>query len=579
MNDSAALHASTEGHTSTEGHEVPTESLANEGPNGGDILVSVMRDQGVEVAFGVISIHNLPLVQAVDRELRFVPMRHEAAVINAADAYARTTGKIGVALTSTGTGAGNAAGSMLEALTAQSRVLHITGNVNADLIGEHTGAYHEVPRQLAMLQAVSQHALRIETARQAHATLTDAVRLLGTAPHGPVSVDWPIDLQYTANPAEQNKIDDREPTVRTGAQRDLERAAAVLRRAERPLIWAGGGARRVGPALTELAEAWGAGVLTGTNGRGSVPEDHPLVVGNLASDEAVVDLIERADCLLTIGSHLRPSETRNGALPFPDTHVQIDLDADALGRNTPVTVGLQADATVAVPALLALLQDPDEESDQQLATDPNWGRQVAEAAASARSSLREKIGAYAPMCDALRARLPRHAPIVRDVTIPGSSWGNRLLAVHSPTDNVFAAGGGIGQGLAMAVGAAFGRPDAPVLAMVGDGGLAVHLGELGVLAAEQPHVIVVVFNDGGYGVLRNLQAAASDPTHAVDLATPDFATLAQAYGLKHRLVSDPEGFDKALKKALKKDRPSIIEVDVTALDPAPAAMVPPIEVP
>ena len=194
MNDKAAMH------TSTEGHEVPAESLGSEGPNGGDILVQVMKDAGVDVAFGVISIHNLPLVQAVDRELRFVPMRHEAAVINAADAYARTTGRIGVALTSTGTGAGNAAGSMLEALTAGSRVLHVTGNINVDLIGEGKGAYHEVPRQLAMLQAVSAHAIRIQTARQARAVLTEAVDLLSTPPFGPVSVDWPIDLQYTADP-------------------------------------------------------------------------------------------------------------------------------------------------------------------------------------------------------------------------------------------------------------------------------------------------------------------------------------------------------------------------------------------
>ena len=92
-------------------------------------------------------------------------------------------------------------------------------------------------------------------------------------------------------------------------------------------------------------------------------------------------------------------------------------------------------------------------------------------------------------------------------------------------------------------------------------------------------LVVVLFNDGGYGVLRNMQAAAGDPRHGVDLATPDFGRLARAFGLRHTLVGDPEAFDKALKKALKKPRPSVIEVDVLALDPAPAAMVPPVEVP
>mgnify|MGYP000960048336 FL=1 len=163
-------------HLTTETQKTSTEKLARDARTGGDILVDVMRKAGVDVAFGVISIHNLPLVEAVQRDLRFVPVRHEAAAINAADGYARATGGIGVAITSTGTGAGNAAGSMLEALNSQSRVLHITGNVNADLIGEGKGAYHEVPRQLAMLRAVSHEAMRIETARQSASVLADAVR-------------------------------------------------------------------------------------------------------------------------------------------------------------------------------------------------------------------------------------------------------------------------------------------------------------------------------------------------------------------------------------------------------------------
>ena len=229
-------------HTTTESHAIPTSHLMPDEVTGGDLLVEVMRAAGLEVAFGVVSIHNLPLVEAIDRELRFVPVRHEAAAVNAADGYARASGGIGVAITSTGTGAGNAAGSMLEALTASSRVLHITGNINVDLIGEGKGAYHEVPRQLDMLRSVSAHAMRIQTARQARAVLTDALRALATAPFGPVSVDWPIDLQYTAKPDDQNMVDDRQPQTPSGSRRDIRRAARIMGEARRPLIWAGGGA-------------------------------------------------------------------------------------------------------------------------------------------------------------------------------------------------------------------------------------------------------------------------------------------------------------------------------------------------
>lgn len=575
-------------HTTTEGHAVPQADLTPPPRNGGDLLVEAMRQAGVEVAFGVISIHNLPLVEAVDRDLRFVPVRHEAAAVNAADGYARATGRIGVALTSTGTGAGNAAGSMLEALTAQSRVLHVTGNVNHDLIGEDTGAYHEVPRQLDMLRAVSAHALRVEDAHHARTTLAHALDLLAAPPFGPVSVDWPIDLQYLADPDHQAVPADATPNPdrpntqaapaasddETAQSADLNRAAELMRAARRPLIWAGGGARRVGLSLTLLVEQWGAGVLTGVNGRGAVPEDHHLVIGNFATDESLAELIADADCLLTIGSHLRPTETRDGELPLPATHIQIDLDPDALGRNHPVTVGLQAEAGVTVDALLERLGEATEH-----ATDPDWGMRVEAAAAAARAALRADIGAYADICDTLRERLPRRTPLVRDVTIPGSSWGNRLLAVYDPTDNVHAAGGGIGQGLAMAIGAAVGRPDGPVLALVGDGGLAVHLGELAVLAGEQPDVIVLLFNDGGYGVLRNLQRAADRDARAVDLRTPDFGRLARAFDLPHVVVGDADAFDDALRKAVRRGGPMIIEVCVPDLSPAPDELVPPISVP
>ncbi|WP_347349409.1 thiamine pyrophosphate-binding protein [Nigerium sp.] len=560
-----------ERHATTESHETGRSQLQPDDATGGDILVEVMREAGVEVAFGVVSIHNQPLVEAIDRELRFVPVRHEASAVNAADGYARATGGIGVAITSTGTGAGNAAGSMLEALTAESRVLHVTGNINVDLIGEGKGAYHEVPRQLAMLQAVSAHAIRIQTARQARAVLTEAVDLLSTPPFGPVSVDWPIDLQYTADPDAQNKVVEREPRLRPAPRRDLERAAATMRQAKRPLVWAGGGARRVGRPLADLAEAWGAGVLTGANGRGSIPEDHPLCIGNFAADEALEGLLEDADCLLTIGSHLRANETRTFGLPLPAEHIQIDLDADAIGRNFPVTVGLRGEASVTVPALLDELGSTSPDAD--------WAGRVAEAAASARRAHRKDIGAYAAICDAMGKRLPRRSPIVRDVTVPGSSWGNRLLPVYDPTDNLYAAGGGIGQGLGMAIGAACARPDAPVLAIIGDGGLAVHLGELAVLGAERPHVIVALFNDGGYGVLRNLQDAQDSPPRGVDLHTPDFGLLAESMGVRHKAVSDPDAFDKALKKAVKRGGPTLIEIDVPALRPRPRAFVPPVTVP
>lgn len=174
--------------------------------NGGDLLVAVLRELGIDTVFGIVSVHNLPLVEAVDRELRFVPVRHEASAVNAADAYGRARGTLGCALTSTGTGVSNAAGSLIESLSAGSSVLHITGQVESEFLGSGRGFIHETKDQLGMLRAVSAHAASVPDAEQAGRILREAARAALTAPGGPASVEWPIDLQFAAQTDEPAEL-------------------------------------------------------------------------------------------------------------------------------------------------------------------------------------------------------------------------------------------------------------------------------------------------------------------------------------------------------------------------------------
>lgn len=539
---------------------------------GGDVLVDLMKENGLDTAFGVVSIHNLPLVEAIDRELHFVPVRHEAAAVNAADGYSRATGKVGIAITSTGTGAGNAAGSMLEALSAGSRVLHVTGQIDSEFLGSGRGVIHEVPRQAQMLDAISRFSATIRTTQESRRVLAEALADVTAAPYAPASVEWPIDLQYLADPADQ---DDAAPgAVPESAgpgEAQLAEAVRLLEQAERPLVWAGGGACEIGDSLTALIDRLGAGLLTSNAGRGSVPEDHDLVLGNFASNPGLDELIASADLLLSIGTHFRSNETRTYRLQLPTPHIAIDIDPAAIGRVYPATVGLPGDARTIVPALLERLG--------ARADNSGWTDQVTKTRHAVRQALGDRIGAYDGICASIRARLPRESVVARDVTIPSSSWGNRLLDIYDPRTNVFPLGGGIGQGLAMGIGAALGRPDVPTLIMAGDGGLAVHLGELGTLAGTRSQCVLVVFNDGGYGVLRNLQETTSGRTSGVDLFTPDFGRLASAYDMPYELVRTAPDFDTALANSLEYQGPSVIEVDVTTMTPAPAPFTPPVHVP
>ena len=546
-------------------------------PNGGDLLVHTLRTLGVDTVFGVVSVHNLPLVEAVDRELRFVPVRHEASAVNAADAYGRARGGIGCALTSTGTGAGNAAGSLIESLSAGAPVLHVTGQIDSSYLGQGRGFIHETKDQLGMLRAVSRYAATVTSAATAGDVLREAATAALTAPCGPASVEWPIDLQYVEQPAAGAgaELQIPEPVI-SCSETQLDAAADLLATARRPLIWAGGGARQARAELSAMLDQLGAGLLTSNSGRGVVPESDQRVVGNFAAGPLGAELLAEADVLLTIGTHFRSNETRDYALPLPATHIQIDVDDAALGRVYPAEVALHGDAAAVLAALSPRLKRRRQEpADDSAAT---WRRRVRTVREEVRATLRENIGPQAAICAAIEAAAPG-AVIARDVTIPSSSWGNRLLPLNDPRDNVFPRGGGIGQGLGMGIGAALGRPGDHVVVMAGDGGLSVHLGELLTLAQEKPSLTLLVFNDGGYGVLRNMQDSYFTRRSGVDLTTPDFAALAQAAGLPYARIGREEEAYPVLSRAVNSGGPVLVEVDLAELGPMKTPFTPPVKIP
>ncbi|MDG9690522.1 thiamine pyrophosphate-binding protein [Streptomyces sp. DH17] len=537
--------------------------------NGGGLLAAHLKSLGVDTVFGIVSVHNLPLVEAVeaDPELRFVPVRHEASAVNAADAHGRARGSIGCALTSTGTGAGNAAGSLIEALASGTSVLHITGQVESAYLGSGRGFIHETKDQLGMLAAVSKYAATVTSARDAGRVLREASAAALTAPGGPASVEWPIDLQYAAQDDDGQSAPAVEVPVPDASA--LAGARELLATARRPLIWAGGGANTARDQLLALLETTGAGLLTSNSGRGSVPEDHDQVIGNFATTPAARALLADADVVVTVGTHFRSNETADYGLRLPEAHIQIDVDAAALGRVYPASHALHGDAGAVLPRL----------TEVAVPADAEWTDRVRRVREQVRTALHDGIGPQAAVCDALAAALPRGAVVARDVTIPSSAWGNRLLPIHDPRANVFPRGGGIGQGLGMGIGAALARPDEPTVVIAGDGGLAVHLGELLTLAQERPRLTLVVFNDGGYGVLRNMQATYTERRSGVDLFTPDFARLAAACSLPYARIGDASEAAKVIDAAVASDGPTLVEVDLAALGPMKNPFTPPVKIP
>ena len=528
----------------------------------GEFIARYLAEIGVTMIFGVISIHNMPILDAVARQgrIRFVPARGEAGAMNMADAWARVSGQMGVVLTSTGTAAGNAAGAQVEALTAGTPLLHITSTVDLGFADRDRAPIHDVPRQPEMLKGISKAYFRLWSAESAIGTLTAAVSAAISAPTGPVALEIPVDVQRSATVV-PTRIITPEAQKPRASDRAIEALAEMLREAKRPMLWLGGGARGAQAEAAELVKR-GVTVVTSTNGRAVVSEDNPANLGAYNMVPEAQALYASCDFMLVVGSRLRGNETLNNAMRLPRPLAQIDAEASQGGRNYPVELFVHGDAADTLRRLLALLPE-------KLDVDPQLTFEVATARATAEGRLRAQMGPYQVLADALVERVAAGGhPWVRDVTISNSTFGNRYVTFADPRHGVHALGGGIGQGVAMGVGAALASEGPKAITLIGDGGTQLGIAEMITAVQEHAPLVYVLMNDKAYGVIKNIQTAQYDSRyHYSALQTPDFAAHCASIGLPHVRVDDVEAFGATLDEALAAEGPCLIEVDMIAIGP------------
>src|SRR5438309_3015934 len=272
-----------------------------------DALLKELERIGVDTVFGIISIHNIPFYDALERHGGFhiVPGRHEGAVVNMADAYSRVSGKLGVALTSTGTGAGNAAGAIIESWNGGAPLRHLRGQVASVYVETGRGYIHDCKDQFGMLKSISKEAHRVRRPEQAPAIFRLAITQAMTAPAGPVSVEIPIDFQ--ASLINVPSIVSTVLSPRVPADAELSPAVEKMLRAKRPFIWAGSGAMFSDSAaeVTQLMELLDAAVITTQSARGIVPETDSRSIGHFATFPKLKDFLAKAHLLTSIGVRSR----------------------------------------------------------------------------------------------------------------------------------------------------------------------------------------------------------------------------------------------------------------------------------
>ncbi|TWF77164.1 acetolactate synthase-1/2/3 large subunit [Pseudonocardia hierapolitana] len=528
--------------------------------NGAGALVDALRELGVELAFGLPGVHNLAVWEAcAEAGIRLVGVRHEQAAAYAADGYARATGRLGVAVVTTGPGAANTLGATGEAMTSGAPVLVIATDIPSTLRrpGVYRGVLHETRDQAAMFAPVTKAATTTAAAADLYADVLRAGREALRAPTGPVYLGVPTDLLSAP-------VTERTPAPAGPAglpEPDLDAAIALIERAERPLLWVGGGAVRAGAgdAVGLLAERLAAPVVTTYHGRGILPPDHPCLAPALTHVPAIGALWDEADLVIAIGSDLDGMTTQNWRMPQPPALLAINVDAADAAKNYRPDHVLTGDARAVTERLAAAV--PQRDGLDVLAV------QTGSMRTHVTTLVREEEPQAALLLDTFDRLLPADATVLADMCIAGY-WVAGFHRVPAPRRLAYPMGWGtLGFAFPAALGAALrGR----AVAVVGDGGFLFACGELATAVQEALPVTIVLVDDGGYGMLRFDQVQAGVPTRGVDLVTPDFVALAGAFGVPAEAVDGfGDAFEAALAKSLATEGPSLVAVRA-ALTPPPS---------
>jgi acetolactate synthase-1/2/3 large subunit len=514
---------------------------------GAQVIVSELERAGVEVCFGLPGVHNLALWEQLrSSSIRLVGVRHEQAAAYAADGYARATGRLGVALTTTGPGAANTLGAVGEAWASRSPILVIATDIPSGLrrAGEYRGVLHETAGQSAMFAPVvkSVH-LGLSPDAVADAALA-AVAAASQAPTRPVYLEIATDL-LAAEVDPPHPLAPPKPSAFSPRSSDVTAAVEALNGAERPLLWVGGGARDAGAEVAELASRLAAPVITTYGAAGVLGSGHPAAVGLPPHAPAAGALWDEADVVVAIGSDLDGVQTQNFTQPQPETLIAVSLEPLV---NYFADIHLPGDAAEATAALAAGIR-------------PRPLDGLRERLAAVRAEACGALDATAlRFLDAIRFAVPGDGLLVVDMCIPGY-W---LAGFHTPSAprrlQVPLGWGTLGYAFPAALGASLAPIDGPVVSVSGDGGFLFACGELATMAQERLPFTAVIVDDGGYGMLRYDQQKAGDETYGVDLHTPDFEAMAAAFGLPAETV---DGLDDAFGEALARH----------TADPAPSVLV------
>lgn len=531
---------------------------------GGQAVVQALVEEGVEVVFGLPGVQIMEVFDAFSNrsDIRLITVRHEQATTYMADGYARVKGTPGVGLVVPGPGVQNASAGLGTAFSVSSPVLLLAGQVESPMIGRNAGVLHEINDQLDIVRPVTKWCYRVMEVAEIPTAIHEAFRQMETGRPRPTEVEISPDI--LARTAEVSFLKaEMYPPLQPNKEQ-IGQAAVLLEKAQKPLIWAGGGTiiSNASQGIAALAETLGAVVATTAEGKGIIPEDHPLSLGvGYYGHGAPAWAASRADIVVAIGTRLTSQMYGATELQSPQRLIHIDIDPTVIGKNYPAEIAIVADAKEALKALVAEVR-------KRHGSGQKWLEQeIAEIRRSHQKWLEEKASLQCQIISQIRQGLTEDAILISGITNVGY-WSHLAYQVRRPrtyfSSSYFAT---LGFAFPAALGAKVAAPDRAVVCIVGDGGFMYALPELATAVQHGISVITIVFVDNAFGASYNdQQTRFKKRVMGTELHNPSFAQVAEVFGAKG-IKTEAEHVGKKLREALEENRPTVIEVPIPTLTP------------
>jgi acetolactate synthase-1/2/3 large subunit len=533
-----------------------------------DALMECLKAEGVDVVFGYPGGANLPTYDAFhDAGIRHILVRHEAGGGHAAEGYAKATGKVGVALGTSGPGATNLVTPICDAMMDSVPVVFITGQVRTDLLG--TDGFQEADT-IGITMPIVKHSMMIQHPLELPRAIHEAFHIARTGRPGPVVVDIPTDLSRADIPYEpitDVHLPGYQPTTE-GNQKQIRLAAKALANSRRPVLYVGGGAVAASEELVELAVSDRLPVTCTVMGLGTFPASHPQWLGMLGmhGTRTANYAMDEADLIVAVGARFDDRVTAKLSEFAPRAKfVHIDIDPAEISKNVPAHIPIVGDTRNILPRLTAEYR--------ALGPDPQrleeWWHRISGWQERYPLAYEDSVDSEIKpqfMVQALYEATEGDAIIVSDVG-QHQMWAAQHYHFDKPRHWINSGGlGTMGFGLPAAMGAKVGRPDKQVVALVGDGSVQMNIQELATLAQDKISVKVFIMNNGYLGMVRQWQELFWDRRYShVDMGDyPDFVKLAEAYGSTGLRFTDKSTLVQDMKQALATEGPVVVDVRVTA---------------